>query len=332
MHYAPVTGIALPVSRIVLGTMVIDTERYAASAALLDAAVAHGITCLDIARVYGGGKSEAGVGRWMEERRCRERMVVLTKGCLGGDRSRVSRQDMHDDIHASLAALRTTWIDLWMFHRDDERVPVEEIVEWAEEHRRAGRIRAYGGSNWRHERLAAANAYARAKGYQGMSGSQPNFGLCEQVQDPWGGNCITISGPQQQAARAWYQAQRLPVFAYSSLGRGLLSGRVRRATLAQDVAALDDAARKAYCHEVNYRRLDRCVELAAARGLTVPQVATAWLMAQPLQVHALVGAATPEEVAGIAAAADIRLTPQEEAYLDLRAEAPGTAPRGHAAR
>jgi len=82
---------------------------------------------------------------------------------------------------------------------------------------------------------------------------------------------------------------------------------------------LDDAARTAYCHEVNFARLDRCVELASKKGLTVPQLATAWTLSQPLPVHALVGAATPAELENTVAGAAVRLTPAECTWLDTGA-------------
>jgi len=321
MRYGTIPGISKPLSRVVLGTMIISSVEFARSAALLDAALELGVTVLDTAVGYAGGESERGIGRWMEERQVRDRMVVLSKGCHhNSDRNRVTPFDMASDIQDSLTRLRTSSIDLWMLHRDDEQVPVADIVEWLEAHRSAGRIRAYGGSNWRHERIADANAYARSRGYPGFSASSPNFGLAEQVQDPWGKGCVTISGPQQGPARAWYQANHLPVFAYSSLGRGLLSGRITRENLPGSLAGLDGAARTAYCHEVNFRRLERCQILARERGVSVPQIATAWLLAQPLEVYALVGAANREELASTIAGADLAISPEEEAWLDLRAE------------
>jgi aryl-alcohol dehydrogenase-like predicted oxidoreductase len=323
MKYGTVDGVSKPVSRVVLGTMIINVKEYERSAALLDAALELGVTTLDSAWVYAGGESERGIGRWMEERKVRERVVVLTKGCIpNADRARVTPYDLTADLYDSLKRLRTPYVDIYLLHRDDPSVPVGEIVDMLDEHHRAGRIRAYGGSNWTHERIAAANAYAKAKGRRPFTASSPNYGLAEQVQDPWGPGCTTLSGPQNAAARTWYGASRMPVFAYSSLGRGLFSGRISRANYEQTKEQLDGACRTAYCHEVNFRRLDRCEQLAKAKGMTVPQIATAWLMAQPLEVYPLVGAANRDELASTIAGAELRLTSEEEAWLDLRGEAP----------
>ena len=317
METRQIPGISMPVSKVVLGTMIMNRGCQEQSDALLDAALALGVNTLDTAHVYGGGDTERAVGVWLAKRGNRESVVLLAKGCHhNSDRQRVTPYDIGADLLDTLARFQTPYVDMWMLHRDDVSQPVGPIVEALNEHRRAGRIRAFGGSNWTHQRIAEANAYAAAKGLTGFVVSSPNFGLAEQVQDPWGPGCVTISGPQNTAARAWYAQTGTTIFAYSSLARGLFSGRVKRASIKEDIAKLDDAARTAYCHEVNFARLDRVTELAAKKGLTVPQVATAWTLSQPLPVHALVGAATPAELENTVAGAAVRLTTVECVWLE----------------
>lgn len=323
MLHAPIAGVDKPVSRLVLGTMIVNRGERERSFALLDAAVAAGINTLDCAHVYGGGDSERCVGEWMQARGNRDRVVIVSKGCHpNADRQRVTPFDIASDLHDSLARLRTPYVDVWLLHRDDPSVPVGPIVEALDGHRRSGRIRAYGGSNWGHQRLAEANAYAAAHGLQPFTASSPNFSLAEQVKDPWGPGCVSIGGPANAEARAWYASAGMPVLAYSSLARGLLSGRLSRANWGEAAKLLDGAAHTAYAHEVNLRRLDRLHELAGRRGCTVAQLALAWVVQQtPLQVHALVGAADAGEIAACCAALDLRLSAAELAWLDLRAEA-----------
>lgn len=324
MRYGTVDGVAKPVSRVVLGTMIINTGSREASFALLDAALELGCTTLDMAHVYGGGETERCVGEWLQARGTRERMVLLTKGCHHNqDRPRVTPWDIAADLHDSLARLKTPSVDIYLLHRDDPAVPVGPIVEALNEHHRAGRIGAFGGSNWTHERIQAANDYARAKGLRPFTASSPNFGLAEQVQDPWGPGCVTISGPQQAAAREWYRGARMPVFAYSSLARGLFSGRISRENWESEKSRLDGAATHAYAHECNFRRLDRLHRLARERGVSVPQLAVAWIMNQPLDVYALVGAANRDELAATIAGAELALSRADCDWLDLRAERAG---------
>ena len=314
MIYSSLSGNDKKISRIFLGAMIIGLKNYAESAALLDSALEHGINALDIAYVYGGGDSERAIGKWMKERGNREDVFILTKGAHhNADRKRVTPYDITSDLMDSLTRLRTDYIDLYLLHRDDPEKPVGPIVEILNEHLAAGRIKAFGGSNWTHTRIAEANAYAAANGLAPMSASSPNYGLCEQVDDPWGPGCVTLSGDIGAAGREYYIKEKMAVIAYSSLGRGMLSGRVTRENYKE---MLDGAALKAYAYEVNFARLDRARELASQKGVSVPQIGLAYIMNQPLNVFPIVGAASAREIAEAAAAADIELTGGELNWLE----------------
>jgi aryl-alcohol dehydrogenase-like predicted oxidoreductase len=321
MLYGSVAGVDKPVSRLVLGTMIVDSREQERSSALLDAVFDQGCNCFDTAHVYAGGFLERGIGAWMAARGVREQMVILTKGCHpNADRRRVTPYDLVSDLHDSLARLKTDYVDIYLLHRDDTAVPVGEIVDVLNAQHAAGLVRAFGGSNWSHQRIAEANAYAHAHGLVPFTASSPNYGLAEQVLDPWGPGCVTISGPANREARAWYAAQAMPAFAYSSLARGLFSGRITRANYDQMKETLDHASQTAYCHEVNLQRLDRAHALAAEKGLTVPQVVLAYLFGSEVPVYPIVGAANGAEFSENVKAFDVHLTPEERAWLDLERE------------
>lgn len=318
MHYSTIPGIAKPVSRLILGTMIISAQEKERSFALLDAVLALGGNALDTAHVYAGGNSERGIGQWMQARGNRDQVVIISKGCHhNADRKRVTPFDIAADLHDSLARLQTDYVDVYLLHRDDPSLPVGPIVEALNEHRRAGRIGAFGGSNWTHERIQAANDYAAAHGLQPFTASSPNYGLAEQVLDPWGPGCVTLSGPQNSAARDWYQENQMPVLAYSSLGRGFFSGRITPANFEETRGSLDKACLTAYCHDVNFRRLERALILAQEKGVTVPQIALAYILRSSLNVFPLIGAASGEEFAQNLAALDLPLSEAERAWLNL---------------
>ncbi|MBC7234379.1 MAG: aldo/keto reductase [Chloroflexi bacterium] len=323
MQYGAIPGVAKPVSRLVLGTMIISDEadKREASFALLDTALALGGNAFDTAHVYGGGHSERGIGLWMEARGNREKVVIITKGCHhNADRRRVTPFDLESDLMDSLARLRSDYIDVYLLHRDDPDVPVGVMVEALNRHLEAGRIRAFGGSNWSHQRIAEANAYAEAHGLVGFSASSPNYGLAEQVLDPWGPGCVSISGPREAEARRWYRHTNMPILAYSSLGRGFFSGRVDPDHPEAAAAILDRAANTAYAHPQNYERLRRARALAQEKGCTIPQIALAYVLGAPLNVFPLVGAVNGEEFRQNVAAFDIALTPRERKWLDLQVD------------
>jgi len=318
MRYGQVAGVGKPVSRLVLGTMVIHRGDRENSFRLLDAALRLGVTTFDLAHCYGGGETERCVGDWLADRGCRDRVTLATKGCLpNADRPRITPHDLESDLRDSLVRLRVPSVDLYFFHRDDPGAPVGPLVETLDRFRREGLLGAAGGSNWTHGRLREANRYAAERGLAPLAASSPNYGLAEQVEDPWGGGCVTIAGPGEAPARAWYLENRMPVFAYSSLGRGLFSGRLDASRPEEAAGLLDGAAFKAYAHPRNFERLRRVEEYARQNGHTVPQVALAWLLHQPLDVYPLVGAANPDELSALAEALSIRLSPGTLAHLDL---------------
>jgi aryl-alcohol dehydrogenase-like predicted oxidoreductase len=317
MEYGSIPGIDKSVSRIVQGTVMLDEADPSTAFALLDAAVEAGCTAFDTARHYGRG-SEAVFGRWLRDRGLRDRIMVQGMGAHhSAERRRVTPEDIEADLNQSLRQFGFDHIDLYLLHRDDPNVPVGPIVAALDGHRRVGKIRAYGGSNWSNERIAEANAYADANGHQRFAASSPNFSLAAWVQPPWA-ECVSISGPDGEAARAWYAAEGMPVIPWSSLAGGFFSGRFRRDNVAGFTEYLDRTCIDAYASEDNFKRLDRAEELAKERGLTIPQIALAYVLNNPVNVFALVGCRTPREFAENAAAVATRLTPAEVAWLELK--------------
>ncbi|MBC8171122.1 MAG: aldo/keto reductase, partial [Anaerolineae bacterium] len=213
------------------------------------------------------------------------------------------------------ARFGTEYIDLYLLHRDDPAVPVEPIIDILNEHLKAGKICAFGGSNWSHDRLQAANAYAVENGLTPFVASSPNFSLAEQLQPPWAG-CISISGDQGSAARVWYAQQQLPLFTWSSLAGGFFSGRFRRDNLMSFTEPLEKLCAETYGSEANFQRLDRVETLAAQKSLSVPQIALAYVLSQPLNIFAVTGSQTQAEFATNVAASELRLSPTELAWLE----------------
>lgn len=316
MQYGTVPGIDKPVSRLVQGTLMVTSADMDQGFKLLDGVLELGCNTLDTAHVYGMGDTERTVGRWIRERGVRDQIVLIGKGGHPSvDRLRVTPFDITADLHDSLARLKTDYIDLYLLHRDNPEVPVEPIIDTLNEHLKAGKIRAFGGSNWSHERLQAANDYALANGLTPFVASSPNFSLAEQLQPPWKG-CISISGDQGSAARAWYAQQKMPLFTWSSLAGGFFSGRYRRDNLDSFTAELEKLCAETYGSEANFQRLDRVEALAAQKSLSVPQIALAYVLSQPLNIFAVVGCQTPAEFATNVAASELRLSPEEIAWLE----------------
>lgn len=322
MRYGRVEGVNKQVSRIVLGTDYMSTRELDRSFSMLDTAFELGCNTLDTAHGYAGGDGERVIGRWMEERGNREDIVILTKGAHhNADRKRVTPFDITSDLHDSLARLKTDYIDIYILHRDDPSMAVGPIVEILNEHLKAGKIRSFGGSNWHHSRIQEANDYAKEHGLVPFVASSPHYSLAEQVEDPWGPGCVGISGPKEREAREWYEKTKMPIFSYSSLARGFFSGRISRRNFNEQKDILDRACLTAYCHEENFDRLDRVEILASEKGMTVPQIAMAFMMNQALNVFPIVGVTNRQELKENIVAARAELTTEELEWLDLLRDA-----------
>jgi len=320
MQYGTIPGIAKPVSRLVQGSIMISSSNVPECFYLLDSILDMGCNTFDTAHVYGSGDNERTFGRWLRERGNRDKVNIIGKGAhLSQDRKRVTPWDITSDIYDSLARFKIDHIDIYLLHRDDPDFPVGPIVETLHEHKKAGRILAYGGSNWSHERVAEANAYAAAHGLDPFVASSPNFTLAVQNQPPWEG-CISISAADAKPARDYYANLNMPLFTWSSLAGGFFSGRLRRDNLESFETYLDKLAVTTYASEENFRRLDRVQQLADEKGLSIPQVATAYVMSYPLNIFALVGCQTADEFKANMAASEIRLTAAEMAWLELQSD------------
>lgn len=320
MKYVEIPYVDKKVSRILYGTAMPPFMMGGDGNDLLDAIYATGVNAFDTARNYLA--SEKSIGKWIEDRDMRDKIVLLTKcshpSMFG--RKRVNEKEIRKDFVKSSGYLNTDYFDIYLLHRDDPEVEVGEIVEVLNAMHEEGKIGAFGGSNWTHERIEQANEYAYKHSMIPFTVSSPNFSLADQIEDPWGGGCVTISGPSNKAARKWYEDNQMPVIAYSSLGRGLFSGRVKGTEPEKASEILDDVAMKGYASPDNFERLRRCEILAEMKNCTVSQIAMAWVYNQKMNTFAVVSTSNPGRMQQNIDALSIELTDDEMMYLDLERE------------
>lgn len=332
MKYGSLPDVEGRVSRLVMGSMVFSTEKQDLTNELLDRFLEAGGTAIDTARVYAKGTSEEAFGNWLRSRGCRDRVVVIGKGAhhdsLTFER-RVNAAAIHEDVQTSLRSMQIDKMDVYILHKDDEDADVGPIVEALNEENAAGRIGAFGGSSWTHQRIAAANEYAEAHGLKPFSVSSPNLALAVPNEPMWVG-CVSLSGDED--ALAWYEKNQLPVFAWSSQARGFFSGRYAPDMADELAAKLPDFDEqppperdrlnvfRTYFSEANWERYRRAEELAKEKGCTLQQITLAWVLAQPLNLFALIGPATTSELDNSLGALDVTLSEEELAWLNLQKE------------
>ena len=302
----------LNVSSLCFGTTEVGGALPAAGAeTLLDAFVAAGGVFIDTAAVYSNWRpgersaSEKTIGRWMKKRGNRRQLVIATKGAHPDMATmhlpRSSPAEIVADLDDSLRHLQTDVIDLYFLHRDDPARPVEEALETLDRQMKLGKIRYFGCSNWRTDRIAAAQAYARRRGMPGFVANQTWWSLAQAdlAHHPDDTVCA-MDGAMWQ----FHQAGGMAVMAYSSQAGGYF----------QKVLA-GQPGQSLYASVENEARSRRVLELAAETGLTVTQVVLGYLLSQPFVTIPVVGCKTLAHLHDTLTAAEVTLTPAQCTWL-----------------
>jgi predicted dehydrogenase/aryl-alcohol dehydrogenase-like predicted oxidoreductase len=300
MKYGQVPGFDKQVSRLVMGVDNQETLTHAAT--MFDDFVERGGTTFDTAYIYGRGRGEKLLGQWIKSRGNRDEVVVIGKGAHTPhcDPESITRQ-----LGESLERLQTDHVDLYLMHRDNEEVPVGEFVDVMDEHFRAGRIKAYGGSNWSTARFDEANAYAAANGKQPLTLLSNHLSLARAYDVPWAG-CRHVSDDQSQA---WLRERQVALFPWSSQARGFFTGR------AKPEDRSDEELVRCFYSDENFERLRRARVLAEARGVEPTAIALAWLLHQPYPVFPLIGPRQISETRTSLPGLSVELTDEDVAWL-----------------
>lgn len=311
---SPASAPALVLPRLGLGCGTFGREITEQEAfAVMDYAVANGITLFDTAEVYGGGQarahrrehhgiddvrevsdemhsSEKIVGRWLHSRRARDRITLVTK---------VSRNfrptPVRAALEASLKRLQTDFVDVYLYHSPDPSVSAEEAGAALDAVVRTGLARCGGASNYSAEQLATARETDRRFGYVGFAVVE----LCT--------NLLRLD----HAALNFARDAGLGVLGYSPLAAGFLTGKYGRDRVVTPGTRFDIIPdhQNRYFHEWCFDRVDRLQELVRETGIPAVQLALAWACQHPLVSTTLIGTRHIGHLDNALAASRLRLDP-----------------------
>jgi aryl-alcohol dehydrogenase (NADP+) len=323
MEYRTLGGSGCAVSSLCLGTMTFGTETDEAGAhEQLDLFLKAGGTFVDTADVYSNGVSEEIIGRWFANRPAdvTEPVVLATKGRFGMDDSPngagLSARHLTRALDASLGRLGLESVDLYQVHAYDALTPMEETLRTLDQFVRAGKIRYYGLSNFTGWQLTKAVHLARAMNVAGPVTLQPQYSLLAREIE-W------------EIVPAVLDAG-LGMLPWSPLGGGWLSGKYQRDQRPTgDTRLGDDPNRgmEAYDRrgtERTWNVIDAVQKVAEDRGVSMAEVALAWLTDRPAVTSTILGARTLSQLETNLRAAGLHLTGAETAALDA-ASAPQVA-------
>ncbi len=305
-----------PVSRLVMGC---DNQPGMSHAAVMwDNFLTLGGNCFDTAHIYGGGRMETLLGHWHTSRNLRDDIVIIGKGAHTPDDN---PEAVAPQLQESLTRLQTDYLDVYFLHRDNTEIPVGEFVDAVNAEIEAGRIRAWGGSNWTLARVQAANAYAEQNGKQGMSAVSNNFSLAHMIKPLWPG----VQSATDPEYRAYLADTGMALMPWSSQARGfftpwaeeVMQHTGRENPVITGVQPTMAELAETWFSEDNFERRRRAVSLAEERGVSPIQIALAYVISQPFPCFPLIGPRQISETRGSLAAIDIELSPAECRWLNL---------------
>ena len=253
--------------------------------------------------VHQGGESETIIGRWLAQRRNRNRVVIATKVGMdmGPGRDNLSRAYVMEAVEGSLKRLQTDVIDLYQSHRDDPKTPVEETADVFAGLIEAGKVRALGASNFTAARMSTALEASDAHHLPRYESLQPEY------------NLYSRDGFESELQPLCVE-RGIGVIPYFSLASGFLTGKYR------SEADFDKSPRgqgmAKYLDARGHRILDALDQVAGVHRSTPAEVALAWLMAQPGVTAPIASATKVEQVHSLARSAELTLSAEEFATLD----------------
>lgn len=301
MKYGKIAGVEKPIARLVMGAM---SQNIVNSMAVFDDYYERGGNAFDTSFHY--GDSDKILGHWMSSRGVQNEIVVIAKGAHTPD---CNPEALSSQLLKSLENLQLETADLYCMHRDNPEIPASEFVDVLNEHFNAGRIKAFGGSNWSLARVEEANAYARQKGLQGFSLLSNNFSLARMVNPVWDG-CVACSDAD---SKRWLEEHQMTVLSWSSQARGFFVRGDRDFTA-------DAELTNSWYSDDNFERLARVNQLSRERDISPLNIAAAFVLHQKFPIFALIGPQTIEETRTAMPALEVSLSDAEMKWLNLESD------------
>jgi aryl-alcohol dehydrogenase-like predicted oxidoreductase len=303
----------LKVSEISYGNWVTHGSQVEAdqATACVRAALDAGITTFDTADVYANGKAETILGDALASER-RESLEIFTKvffptGPRGHNDTGLSRKHIHESINASLRRLQTDYVDLYQAHRYDYATPLEETMVAFADVVRAGKALYIGVSEWTPDQLRAGHALATELKISLVS-NQPRYNALYRVIEPEVvPTCVELGISQ---------------VVFSPIEQGILTGKYRPGQpLPEGSRATDESGGGArfiqgLLKDDVLNRVQELAPIAESEGLSMAQLAVAWVLANDNVASAITGGSRPEQVSANAAAAGHRLSAETLAAID----------------
>ena len=299
MQYRRLGNAGMKVSAISLGAWLTygETVEFDVAAQCIRTAIEHGVNFIDTADVYARGRAEEVVGKVIKDFK-RSDLVISSKVFWPmsdnvNDRG-LSRKHIMESVHKSLKRLGTDYLDIYFCHRYDPETPVEEVARAMDDLVHQGKVLYWGTSVWSAAQIENAVGIARQFNLYLPQVEQPRYNMLDRhIED------------EIMPTAAKYG---IGLTVFSPLAQGVLTGKYNEGIPEDSRAAKYEWVRNNITPEV-IAKVRQLTEIANDLGLTMSQLALAWILRRPEISSAIIGASKPEQVIENVKAADVTLTP-----------------------
>jgi voltage-dependent potassium channel beta subunit len=302
----------LKISEIAYGNWITHGSQVEeeAAQACVQAALEEGITTFDTADVYAGTRAEEVLGRALKGQR-REGLEIFTKvywptGSGPNDRG-LSRKHITESIHGSLRRLGTDYVDLYQAHRFDHETPLEETLKTFDDLVRQGKVLYVGVSEWRADEIAQALKIADEMGFDRLVSNQPQYSMLWRVIEP---EVVPLCEKEGVGQIVW-----------SPIAQGVLTGKYKPGATPPAGSRATDEGNGAdtisrWLRDDLLTRVQELKPIADEVGLSMAQLAVAWVLQNQNVSAAIIGASRPEQVRDNVKAAGVKLDPEIMTRID----------------
>ena len=318
MKYDKIEGLDKNISKLIMGN---DNQTYFDEAAKLwDHWIDVGGNAFDNAHIYGGGSMEKLLGEWHRKRNNLKDLVIIAKGAHTPN---CDPKSISSQLTESLDRLQTETADIYIMHRDNTDIPVDEFIDVLNDEKTKGRINMFGSSNWTLQRFKEANSWADRHNKNKLSILNNNLALSKMINPLWAG-CISSN---DEDILDYLRENQVAHLSWSSQGRGYFLPDEITQKIEDKITSDESSWRKpgenssgplsCYDSEDNRERKKRANKLASKMQTTAQNIAGAWPLNLNFPSFALIGPRNIEETNSSLHNLDINLSDDEVDWLNL---------------
>ena len=319
MQYDSIDGLDKKISKLIMGN---DNQIYFDEAAKLwDHWIEVGGNAFDNAHIYGQGSMEKLLGDWHRKRDNLKDLVIIAKGAHTPN---CDPKSITSQLTESLDRLQTETADIYIMHRDNTEIPVDEFIDVLNEEKNKGRIKIFGGSNWTLSRFKEANNWAEENNKVKFSVLNNNLALCKMIKPLWDG-CISSN---DQEILTYLESTKTAHLSWSSQGRGYFLPDDITQQIEEKITKDESSWRQPGEHssgplscfdsEDNRERKSRAIDLAKKLNTNSQNIAGAWPLNLDFPSFALIGPRIISEIDSSLKNLDLELTREQVNWLNLK--------------